>query len=80
MITYFTSEKEQLHVITLALIKLQGDYLGLNQAVVILDILNDFGIRNKLDYLVINNAVSNNVLTKIISNILREEGVLYNLE
>ena len=64
----------------LALIKLQEDYSDLNQAAVILDILNDFGIRNKLGYLVIDNAISNNVFTEVISDALREEGILYNPE
>ena len=78
MITYFTNEKEQLHVVTLALIELQEDHSDLNQTTVVLDVLNDFEIHNKLSYLVMNNAIFNNVLTKTISNALREKGVLYN--
>ena len=39
--------------------------------------LNDFEIRNKLGYLVMNNAISNNVLTKTISDTLYKKGVLY---
>ena len=79
VVAHFTSEKGQLHVITLALIELQGDHSGLNQAAVVLDVLNDFGIRNKLGYFVMDNAASNDALTEVISNTLREEGVLYNL-
>lgn len=62
---------------TLALIELQENHSGLNQATVILDILNDFGIRNKLSYLIMDNATFNNVLTKTISNALREKDILY---
>ena len=80
VIAHFTSEKGQLHVVTLALVELQGDHSGLNQAAVVLDVLNDFGIRNKLGYLVMDNAASNDVLTEVISDALREEGVLYSSE
>ena len=80
VIGHFTSEKGQLHAVTLALIELQGDHSGLNQAAAVLDVLNDFGIRNKLGYLVMDNAASNDVLTEIISDTLRQEGVLYSPE
>ena len=39
--------------------------------------LNDYEIRNKLRYMIINNVDFNDIFIKIIINILREEEMLY---
>ena len=44
VIGHFTSEKGELHAVTLALKELEGECTGENQAAVVLDVLNDYGI------------------------------------
>ena len=78
MIGHFISEKGELVIVILGLKELEGEYSGENQARVILDMLNDFEIRNKLGYMVINNVGSNNTLISTITTLLNNEGVLYN--
>ena len=40
--------------------------------------LNNYGIRNKLGYMVINNVRSNNTLINAVTASLNNKGVLYN--
>ena len=80
VVAHFTSEKGELHTITLALKELQGEHSGENQAAIVLDILNDYEIRNKLGYMVMDNAHSNDSLITAIAASLSDEGVLYNAE
>ena len=77
VVGHFTSEKGVLHSVTLALVELQGEHSGENQAAVILDVLVDFGIRNKLGYLVMDNVYSNDTLIATIAASLHAEGVSY---
>lgn len=42
--------------------------------------LNDFEIRNKLDYMIINNVRINNTLINAIATFLNNKEVLYNAE
>ena len=46
--------------------------------IIILDILNNYKIRNKIGYIVIDNASSNNTLINAIVASLRSERVVYN--
>ena len=55
VVGHFTDETSRLHTVTLGLLKLQGEYSDLNQAGVVLDLLKDYGIRNKFDCLVMDN-------------------------
>ena len=77
VVAHFTSEKLELCTVTLGLVELQGEHSGLNQAAIVLEILNDFGIRNKLGYMVMDNVGSNDSLIKAIATSLNEEGVPY---
>ena len=78
IIRHFTSEKGELHTITLALKELEGEHSGENQATIILDMLNDYKIRNKLGYMVIDNIESNNTLITAVATSLNDKGVSYN--
>ena len=80
VVGHFTSEKSKLYPITLGLVELRGGHSGQNQAVAILDILDDYEIRNKLGYLVMDNASSNDTLIKVIANTLGDQGVQYDAE
>ena len=80
MVAHFTSEKGILSVALLGLIELQGEHSGENQAVIILNVLNDYEICNKMGYMVIDNAPSNDTLIKAIITSLRGEGVTYNAQ
>ena len=80
VIGHFTSEKGELVTITLGLKELQGEHSGENQAGVVLGVLNDFEIRNKLGYMVMDNVGSNDTLISAIATSLNNEGVPYNAE
>ncbi len=80
VVAHFTSKKSKLVTITLGLIELEGDYSGENQAAIILNILDKYKIRNKLGYIVIDNAYQNNSLIVVIADALRNQGVLYNAQ
>lgn len=76
-----TSEarKGELHAVTLALKELEGEYnSGENQAAVVLDVLNDYEIRNKLGYMIMDNVGFNDTLITTLATSLNDEGVLYN--
>ena len=57
---------------------MEGEHSGENQAAVVLDELNDYEIRNKLGYMVMDNVGSNDNLITIIGTSLNHEGVSYN--
>lgn len=78
IIANFISKKSELHAVTLALVELQGEHSGLNQAAIIQNVLNDYRICNKLGYMVMDNAGTNNTLIAAIADSLQDEGVLYN--
>jgi len=63
--------------LTLALKELEGEHSGLNQARVILKVINDFGIRNKLGYFVMDNASSNGTLIKAVADSLALDNIAY---
>ena len=77
VVAHFTSEKSELHVVTLALVELQGKHSGLNQAAIVPNVLEDYEMRNKLDYMVMDNAHTNDTLIAIIAASLNDEGVSY---
>ena len=46
--------------------------------IIVLNMLNDYEIRNKLKYMIINNVDFNNIFIKIIIYVLCEKEMLYN--
>lgn len=78
MMAHFTSEKKVLSVAILDLMKLQKEHSGENQTIIILNMLNDYKIRNKLDYIIINNIYSNNTFINVIAVFLKNKRVAYN--
>ena len=77
VVAHFTNEKSELHAVTLALVELQGEHSGQNQAAIVLDVLNDYGIRNKLGYMVMDNIGINDTLINVIATSLNNKGVSY---
>ena len=77
VVGHFTGEDSKLHTVTLALKELEGEHSGQNQAAFVLDVLDDFGIRNKLGYMVMDNALSNDRLIDAVAQSLHAEGVQY---
>ena len=65
---------------TLELKELKGNHSGQNQTMYILDILDDFGIRNKLGYMIMNNIDFNNRLIATIATALNKEEVFYDIK
>lgn len=78
VVAHFTSKRAQLTAITLAMTKVQGDHSGQKQAEIVLDVVNDFGFREKLGYFVMDNVGSNDQLVVAIADSLSEEGTIYN--
>ena len=78
IVEHFISEKRKLLTIILELKELQEEYSGENQMGVVLDVLNDFEIRNKLSYMVMNNVGINNTLINAVATSLNNKEVLYN--
>ena len=63
---YISKEGELKHNV-LAVRDVQGEHSGENQAAVIVDVLVDYRIEQKLGFFVGDNAASNNVLCKAVS-------------
>ena len=77
IIAHFTSEKLHLETVTLALREIQGEHSGLNQADVVLEVLDDFYIRPKLGYFMMDNVSSNDRLVAHVADALTLDGVEY---
>lgn len=78
IVGHFTSENLERRAVTLALVEIQGEHSGQNQAIAVFSVLKDFGVVNHLGYFVMDNASSNDTLIEFIANALKEEGVRYN--
>jgi len=72
-----TSEKLQLLTVTLGLIKIEGEHLGLNQANALLRVIGDLTIRGKLGYFVMDNVISNDTLMNAVANSLIADSITY---
>ena len=60
--------------------ELEGEYLGENQTTIILNVLDNFEIRNRLGYFMINNVKSNDTLISIVAEAFRTDKVFYDIE
>ena len=56
VVSHFVNESGALRTVLLALKELEGKHSGENMAVIILDVLSTYAIRNKLGYSVMDNA------------------------
>ena len=74
---HFTNEHSQLQCLTLGVKELDGAHLGENQAALVLSTLNDFEIRNRLGYFIMDYVSSNNKLINTIANNFRRERISY---
>lgn len=79
IITHFTNEKSVLSVVILDFIKLQKKHSNENQIAIVLNVFNNFEIRNKLDYMIINNIYFNNFFIDVVAIFLKDENVVYNI-
>lgn len=77
IVSHFTSEKLQLQTATLALKEIEGEHSGLNQSISVLEALDNFQIRGKLGYFVMDNAASNNHLINAVANSLEADNIAY---
>ena len=71
VVFHFVNENMQQQIILLALKKLQKIHFDENMIQIVFATLNDYEIRNKLNYFVMNNAKNNDIMMKIISKTLR---------
>ena len=75
IVTHFTDERGQLTTITLGLPEIHGTHSGYNQARAVIDTLEQYQIRNKLGYFVMDNDGRNDTLIKHVAADLAKEGV-----
>lgn len=80
IIGHFADEYGKRYAITLGMKEVSGSHSGKNQAEVILRLLDDYEIRNRLGYFMMDNATSNDTLVEIISTVLKEQGIEYDPE
>jgi hypothetical protein len=66
-IAHYITESEQLTHSVLALRELSGEHSGENQASLIIDIINEYGIASKVGYFVMDNATNNDTLVISLS-------------
>ena len=67
----------ELHTVIFALTKVVGEHVEFNQGMIVLKILEDYKIRNKLGYLVIHNLGSNDQLIETVTSLLNEKKVFF---
>ena len=78
VVAHFTSWKLQLQNVTLALVEIEGKYSGSNQSSAVLKVLDDFGIRSKLGYFMMDNVNANEDLVLHVASVLTADGIQYN--
>ena len=71
IIRHFIDEDLKLYIITLAFKELKKKNLKINQDAIILDVLDNFEMRNKLRYLIMNNVDINNIFIEHIVDVLQ---------
>lgn len=67
IISHFLNSQGELKHKVLAVRELQGDHSGENQAIVVVDVLTDYEIEERLGFFVGDNASSNDALCKSLS-------------
>jgi len=72
VVSHFVDESEALRTLLLALKELQGEHNGENMAVIILDTLSTYAIRNRLGYFVMDNATNNDTMLEAIARNFQE--------
>ena len=79
VVGHYTTDQLERRQTLLALRELHDQHSGVNMAELILNVLRDFKILNKVGYFVMDNIKNNNTLTDHFANILNQkEGVQYN--
>ena len=78
VVAHFTDEHLKLQTVTLGLIEINGKHSSSNQATAVLKMLDDFCIRSKLGYFIMDNIGSNNNLVQEVANVLQADGIQYN--
>jgi hypothetical protein len=67
IIAHYINEEGILDNSVLALRNVIGEHTGANQAEIIMDVLDEYGIASKLGYFVMDNATNNDTLVKKLS-------------
>jgi hypothetical protein len=79
VVSHFVDENGALRTLLLALKELQEKHSGENMAVIIMDVLSTYAIRNRLGFFVMDNATNNDtMLEAIAANFQEMDGVHYN--
>ena len=75
VVGHFTNEKLQLQTVILILIKIEGKYSSSNQSAAVLRVLDDFGIRSKLGYFIMDNIYLYDELVQHLARALNADGI-----
>ena len=79
-VAHFADEEGVSRTLLLSLKEPRGTHSGENQAEILLNTLDDFRIRNKLGFLVMDNASSNDTMIRTLCAKLQLAGYVYNEE
>jgi hypothetical protein len=67
IIAHYINDSGQLEHSVLALRELIGEHSGENQASVVMDVIDEYGIASKIGYFVMDNASNNDTLVRSLS-------------
>ena len=67
VVAHYISESRALEHVVLAMKEIEGSYIGENLALVVIEVIKDWAIGEKLGYLVIDNASNNDIMMQYIS-------------
>ena len=73
VVAHYTSEDRLLRHSVLALKEVHGQHSGENQAQAFLEVMDEYQIRNKIVYMMTDNATNNDTMIKEVSRGLKEE-------
>lgn len=77
IVAHFTSEESRLQSMLLSLQEPIGQHTGENLSCVVLTMLNEYNIRNRLGHFVMDNASNNDTMMEYISADLEADGIDY---
>ena len=77
IIDHYINKYGGLQYTVLELKEIDGKHTGENQAIYFLEVINDYEIKSKIGYLMMDNIASNDILVKTVSDKLSQEGIIY---
>ena len=74
---HFTREDRGLQIVTIALRELRGAHSGPNIAEIVLEVIDGYGIMNKVGYFTMDNATNNHTMMEELQSKIRDLNILF---